>query len=116
MFKLTLELIRTIETTLPFIFQLWEEEFILVRVSGGGCRVAGLAETITNSVKLKLKLRLSLAIFIREALKKLPIFGHCPKVGEGWGLKNHKLFIRNFVWTFFNGGGGFCHHAQTVQP
>ena len=39
MFKLTLELIRTIETTLPFIFQLWEEEFILVRVSGGGCRV-----------------------------------------------------------------------------
>ena len=63
MFKLTLELIRTIETTLPFIFQLWEEEFILVRVSGvGWCRVAGLAETITNSVKLKLKLRLSLAI------------------------------------------------------
>ena len=40
------------------------------RVSGVGCRVAGLAETITNSVKLKLKLRLSLAIFIREALKK----------------------------------------------
>ena len=31
-------------------------------MSGGvGCRVAGLAETITNSVKLKLKLRLSLA-------------------------------------------------------
>ena len=28
----------------------------------GWCRVAGLAETITNSVKLKLKLRLSLAI------------------------------------------------------
>ena len=28
---------------------------------GVGCRVAGLAETITNSVKLKLKLRLSLA-------------------------------------------------------
>ena len=22
--------------------QLWEEEFILVRVSGGGCRVAGV--------------------------------------------------------------------------
>ena len=62
MFKLTLELIRTIETTLPFIFQLWEEEFILVCVSGGGwCRAAGLAETITNSVKLKLELRLSLA-------------------------------------------------------
>ena len=68
MFKLTLELIRTIETTLPFIFQLWEEEFILVRVSGGGwrvsgggCRVAELAETSTNSVMLKLKLRLSLA-------------------------------------------------------
>ena len=35
MFKLTLELIRTIETTRPFIFQLWEEEFILVQVSGG---------------------------------------------------------------------------------
>ena len=70
MFKLTLELIRTIETTLPFMFQLWEEEFILVRVAGvgcqvagvgwcwvvsggvGWCRVAGLAETITNSVKL----------------------------------------------------------------
>ena len=30
---------------------------------GVGCRVAGLAETITNSVKLKLELRLSLAIF-----------------------------------------------------
>ena len=29
---------------------------------GVGCRVAGLAETITISVKLKLKLRLSLAI------------------------------------------------------
>ena len=28
----------------------------------GWCRVAGLAETITNSVKLKLELRLSLAI------------------------------------------------------
>ena len=49
----------------------------------GWCRVAGLAETINNSVKLKLKLRLSLAIFIRDALKKLPIFGHCPKVGGG---------------------------------
>ena len=35
---------------------------ILFRVSGvGWCRVAGLAETITNSVKLKLELRLSLA-------------------------------------------------------
>ena len=69
MFKLTLELIRTIETTLPFIFQLWEEESILVRVSGGGgCRVAGLTETITNSVKLKLKLRLSLATYKKEKM------------------------------------------------
>ena len=50
MFKLTLELIRTIETTLPFIFQLWEEEFILVRVAGVRCRVAGLAETIYNQL------------------------------------------------------------------
>ena len=32
-------------------------------VSGGGCRVAGLAENITNSVKLELELGLSLAIF-----------------------------------------------------
>ena len=40
-----------------------EDVFILVRVvSGvGWCRVVGLAETITNSVKLKLKMRLSLA-------------------------------------------------------
>ena len=50
MFKLTLELIRTIETTLPFIFQLWEEEFILVRVAGVRCQVAGLAETITKQI------------------------------------------------------------------
>ena len=25
---------------------------------------------------------------------------------EGGGLKNHKLFIKNLVLTFFNGGGG----------
>ena len=43
----------------------------------GWCRVAGLAETITNSVKLKLELRLSLAIssydkpFITAELKTL---------------------------------------------
>ena len=36
------------------------------RVSGVGCRVAGLAETITNSVKLKLELRLSLAKIFNE--------------------------------------------------
>ena len=52
--------------------------------------------------------------------KKLLIFGHCPKVGGGvgGGLKNHKLFIKNLVLTFFNGGGGGGggHHAKTVQP
>ena len=40
---------------------------------------------------------------------------------EGRGLKNHKIFIKNLVLTFFNGGGGGvcvggCHNAQTVQP
>ena len=92
MFKLTLELIRTIETTLPFIFQLWEEEFILVRVAGVRCRVAGLAETITNSVKLKLKLRLSLAIFIREALKKTPDIRTLSKSGRGGGSEKSQTF------------------------
>ena len=58
----------------------------------GWCRVAGLAETITNSVKLKLKLRLSLAIFIREALKKTPDFGHCPKVGGGGRSEKSQTF------------------------
>ena len=63
-FKLILEFIRSTQTTLLFMFRLQNEKFILFRVvSGvGWCRVAGLAETITNSVKLKLKLRLSLAI------------------------------------------------------
>ena len=46
--------------------------------------------------------------------KKTPKFGTLSESGRG-GLKNHKLFFQNLVWTFFNRGGGFCHHVQTVK-
>ena len=52
---------------------------------------------------------------VREAFnKKTPDFGTLSESGRG-GLKNHKLFFQNLVWTFFNRGGGFCHHVQTVK-
>ena len=56
-----MEFTRLIRTTLLSMFMLYGEKSILVRV-GDGCRVAGLAENITNTLKVKLKLRLSLAI------------------------------------------------------
>ena len=56
-----MEFTRLIRTTLLSMFMLYGEKSILVRV-GDGCRVAGLAENIANTLKLKLKLRLSLAI------------------------------------------------------
>ena len=52
---------------------------------------------------------------LREAFKKkTPDFGTLSESGRV-GLKNHKLFFQNLAWTFFNKGGGFCHHVQTVK-
>ena len=52
--------------------------------------------------------------FVREAFKKKSQIWDIVRKWEG-GLKNHKLFFQNLVWTFFNRGGGFCHHVQTVK-
>ena len=51
----------------------------------------------------------------KPSKKKPPDFGTLSKSERGGGLKNHKLFFQHLVWTFFNRGGGFCHHVQTVK-
>ena len=68
------------------------------------------AECRIDNILVKLEIK------FREAFKKkkTPKFGTLSESGRG-GLKNHKLFFQNLVWTFFNRGGGFCHHVQTVK-
>ena len=51
---------------------------------------------------------------LREALKKPPDFGTLSVSGRG-GSEKSQTFFQNLVWTFFNRGGGFCHHVQTVK-
>ena len=78
----------------------------------GGYRVAGLAETMTNSVKLKLKLRLSLAIFFLSGFERpegkyciglniltsfLPYFGFIDYINFGT-VSPHWAVCTTFAW------------------
>ena len=58
--------------------------------------MAGIAENITNSVKLKLKLRLSLAIWGKFNEKKIYPMGH---VKKNWIFSN---FRGEGVYKFWN--------------
>ena len=52
---------------------------------------------------------------VREAFKKKNSrFWDIVRKWEG-GSEKSQTFFQNLVWTFFNRGVGFCHHAQTVK-
>ena len=68
------------------------------------CPEPSLSET--NAWHYVLYTDMQSTMSIREALKKTPDFGTLSERGrEGGGLKNHKLFIKNSVLTFFQWWG-----------